>query len=116
VIEKQFHLPAVLVDRRNRGRPEGHTVESDIFTFADPTVSADRIELAFDVKTKRLTNIYLYPIGRQTEEGVRKVAGDNFTLKENPDGSKFLLYNDRALNVFLDKDGNVVSLGLYRRF
>jgi serine/threonine protein kinase len=98
------------------GYDEGHTVESDIFTFADPTVSADRIELAFDVKTKRLTNIYLYPIGRQTEEDVRKVAGDNFTLKENPDGSEFLLYNDRALNVLLDKDGNVVNLGLYRRF
>ena len=97
------------------GYDDGHNVMSDIYTYADPSFAADRVELGFDSKTKRLTNVYVYPLGKLTADDVRKSWGDNFTTKDNPDGTKLYLYNDRALNVFFDKDGKVVSLGLYKR-
>jgi hypothetical protein len=95
------------------GYDPAQTVISDIYSFADPTSFANRIELGFDVKTKLLTNIYLYPGGRVTWEECKKQLGDNFTVKENSDGTKFRLYNDRRINILFDKDDNVISLGLY---
>jgi S1-C subfamily serine protease len=84
----------------------------DIYNFADPTRAYQHIELQFDSKTKRLTNVYLYPT-RLTWEECKRTWGDNITVKKNPDGSKFHLYKNRRLNIYLDKNDNVISLGLF---
>jgi hypothetical protein len=95
------------------GYDPAQTVISDIYSFADPTSFANHIELVFDVKTKLLTNIFLYPGGRATWEECKKQWGDNVTVQENQNGTKFRNYNDRRLNILFDKDDNVISLGLY---
>jgi hypothetical protein len=95
------------------GNDDSRNLISDIYTFSDPTVTLSHIELAFDIKTKRLTNIYLYPSFKTTWDDFKKLWGDKVTIKDNPDGTRFRFYNDRRLNVYFDKDDNVISVGLY---
>jgi hypothetical protein len=90
------------------------SVTGDIYTFRDPSLNADHIELGFDSKTNRLTNVYLYPARLTTWEDCKKLWGKDATVAvKNPDGSKIYSYKNRHLNVLLDKDNRVVSLGLY---
>jgi S1-C subfamily serine protease len=92
-----------------------HNVISDINAYSDPTLLMQKAELAFDAKTKRLTNVYLYPL-RMTWEDCKKLWGENVSVQRNlaaNDGSKFHIYKDRHLNVLLDRHNNVVSLGIY---
>jgi hypothetical protein len=92
-----------------------HNIVSDIYAYTDPTALMQRIELGFDSKTKRLTNVYLYPV-RMTWDECKKLWGENVTVQRNMaanDGSKFQIYKDRHLNVLLDRHNNVMSLGLY---
>ena len=49
-----------------------------------------RLELAFDVKTKHMTGVYMYPL-RMTWEDCKKLWGENITVQRNlmaNDGSK----------------------------
>ena len=93
---------------------QAKNVTGDIYTFRDPTLNTDHIELGFDSKTNRLTDVYLYPKMIITWEDCEKTWGDDVTVKTNPDGSRFtVLYNNRRLNVLLDRNDRVISLGLY---
>jgi hypothetical protein len=93
---------------------EARNVTGDIYSFQDPTENAEHIELGFDSQTSRLTNVYLYPLAATiTWEECKKMWGTEITVKMNPDGSRFHMYKDRHLNVLLDKNNSVVSLGLY---
>jgi hypothetical protein len=83
----------------------------DIFTYADPTLTVQRLELAFDAKTKRLTNIYLYPM-RMTWDECRRLWGSDYRVSYL-NGQKFYLYKNRRLNVQVDKHNMVISLGVY---
>ena len=93
---------------------QARSVTGDIYTFRDPTLNADHIELSFDSKTSRLTNVYLYPARATTWEDCKKFWGKDATVAiRNPDGSKIYTYKNRHLNVLLDKNNRVVNLGLY---
>jgi S1-C subfamily serine protease len=91
---------------------QAQNITGDIYSYRSPNPSADHIELLFDSKTKRMTNVYLYPV-RVTWADCKKLWGDNVAVKKNPDGNKFYMYKDRRVNVLLDKNNKVVSLGLY---
>jgi hypothetical protein len=93
---------------------QARSVTGDIYTFRDPTLNADHIELSFDSKTNRLTNVYLYPARLTTWEDCKKLWGKDATVAmKKPDGSKIYSYKNRHLNVLLDKNNRVVNLGLY---
>ena len=93
---------------------QAKNVTGDIYTFHDPTLNADHIELGFDSKTNRLTNVYLYPARLTTWEDCKKLWGKDATVAiKNPDGSKIYSYKNRHVTVFLDKDNRVINLGLY---
>jgi S1-C subfamily serine protease len=93
---------------------QARNVTGDIYTFRDPTLNADHIELGFDSKTNRLTNVYLYPVRLTTWEDCKKLWGNDAKVAiKNPDGSKIYAYKNRHVNVLLDKNNRVVSLGLY---
>lgn len=89
-------------------------VTGDFYSFHDPTMNLDCIDLGFESKTNRLTDVYLYPKAAITWEDCKKAWGDDVTVTTNPDGSRFtVLYNNRRLNVLLDRNDRVISLGLY---
>jgi hypothetical protein len=92
---------------------QAKNVAGDIYSFRDPTANANHVELLFDSKTSRLTNIYLYPARTSSWDDCKKLWGKDVTMRKNPDGSKFAMYKNRHLNVLLDKNDWVISLGLY---
>ncbi len=103
------------------GEPLGHrfaydqaqNVIGDIYSFRDPSMNTNHVELAFDSKTSRLTNIYLYPARTSSWGDCKKLWGKDATIRKNPDGTKFAVYKNRHLNVLLDKNDWVISVGLY---
>jgi hypothetical protein len=93
---------------------QARSVTGDIYTFRDPTLNADHIELSFDSKTNRLTNVYLYPGRLTTWEDCKKLWGKDATVAiKNPDGSKIYSYKNRHVTVLLDKNNRVINLGLF---
>ena len=93
---------------------QAQNITGDIYSFRDPTLNADHIELSFDSKTSRLTNVYLYPARATTWEDCKKFWGkDASVAMKNTDGSKIYTYKNRHLNVLLDKNNRVINLGLY---
>ena len=93
---------------------QAKNVIGDIYSFRDPTLNADHIELSFDSKTSWLTNVFLYPARATTWEDCKKFWGKDATVAiRNPDGSKIYSYKNRHLNVLLDKNNRVINLGLY---
>ncbi len=94
------------------GYDSARNVTSDIYTFRDPTLQTQRIELGFDSKTKRMTNVYMYPL-RLTWDDCKRLWGDDVRTVRNTDGTRFHLYKTRRLNVLLDRNNNVINLGLY---
>jgi S1-C subfamily serine protease len=88
------------------------TVVGDIYSFVDPLRSARLIELTFDGKTKLLTSAFVYPFGGNVDQ-TKKLLGERFIKRRNPDGSFFHLYRDKRVNVLFDQRGNVVNIGLY---
>lgn len=93
------------------GYDNAHNVTQDIFSYSDPTLQMQKVELGFDVKTRRLTNIYLYPL-RMTWDECKNLYGTRYRV-QYLEGRKFYLYKDRRLNVQVDKHNNVFSMGLY---
>jgi len=88
-------------------------VTGDIYTFHDPTLTTNRIELEFDSKTSRMTNVYLYPSRITTWNDCKKWWGKDVAIVKSPNGNKIYSYKNRHLNVFVDENDRVVSLGLY---
>jgi hypothetical protein len=93
------------------GYDEFHSVIQDIFAYADPTLQTQRVELGFDIKTKLLINIYLYPVGVTWDECKNKF-GTKYSVQYIEE-RKFYVYKNRHLNVQVDRHNNIVSLGLY---
>lgn len=88
------------------------TIIGDIYAYPDPTHGLREFELAFDNKTKLLTNVFGYPLNMTWEE-CKRLWGDNARTVKNADGTRFRAYRDRHLNVMLDKSDKVISLGIY---
>jgi hypothetical protein len=97
---------------RRDGYDDSHNLISEIEAFGDPTLTMRAVELGFDRRSRRLTIVYLYP-NRLTWDDCKKLWGDDITAKPNTDGTKVYVYNNRRLNVYLDKDDKVINLGIY---
>ncbi|MBS1853942.1 MAG: hypothetical protein JST11_01150 [Acidobacteria bacterium] len=90
-----------------RKRPDGR-----IYAFRDPTSRYRELELDFDGKTGTLRSVYVYP-QRMTWQDVRRRWRGEVSAAEAPQGRKFYSYTNRHLDVLVDGEGKVISLGLY---
>jgi hypothetical protein len=86
---------------------------SDIYTFSDPTAQYRQIELAFDSKSKRLREVYLYPKTNLTWEQCKQQWGDKFEPVAKSDGTESRVYKDLRIGVVVGTDNKVIRLDLY---
>jgi hypothetical protein len=90
-----------------RKHPDGK-----IFAFRDPTSRYRELELDFEANRGMLRSVYVYP-QRMTWQDVRHRWRGEVSAAEAPQGRKFYSYTNRHLDVLVDGEGKVISLGLY---
>jgi hypothetical protein len=83
-----------------------------IFAFRDPTSRYRELELDFDSKGGNLRTVFVYPHKMMWQDVRRRWHGDVSTA-DAPQGRKFYSYANRRLDVLVDAEGKVISLGLY---
>ncbi len=83
-----------------------------ILAFADPTGRHMELELDFDGQTGVLRTVFVYPWYMSWAD-CRRRWGINVSAARANKGRMFYSYLDRRLDVLVDSDGRVVSLGLY---
>jgi hypothetical protein len=94
--------PAISDDKEN-GR---------IYAFNDPTGHYRELELDFASSTGLLRTVFVYP-WRMTWADCRRLWGANVNATRTNKGRTFYSYLNRRLDVLVDPDGKVISLGLY---
>ncbi len=90
----------------------GGVPPADIYAYEDPTKAFRQFELAFDGVTKKLSGVYAYP-WNLTWVQCRQLWGNDVNVIKNHDGTRVYSYRNRRLNVFVQKDGTVISIGVY---
>jgi hypothetical protein len=88
------------------------TVNGQIYAFADPTSRNKEVELEFAQENGLLREVYIYP-AQMTWNDCRRLWGMNVNITQAAKGRTFYSYNNRHLDVLVDTDGKVISLGLY---
>jgi S1-C subfamily serine protease len=90
------------------------TMDGDMYAYTDPTKFVQYVELAFDIKTKKVRSFSLNrPLKPLTWKELSKVWGDKFTSRTSADGSKLYRYEDRRIDVIVDKNEMVQLIGFY---
>jgi hypothetical protein len=104
-----------LLGEPRRSRPSfgpDNTENGHILAFADPSGRHHQIELGFERGSGLLRTVFVYPWDMTWEECQQRWGGEVIPAKSNK-GRTFYSYADRRLDVLVDSDGKVVSLGLY---
>jgi hypothetical protein len=86
--------------------------DGDIFAFSDPSSRYREFELDFDRETGRLRSIFVYPWNMKWDD-CRRLWGTKVSASQAANGRKFYSYENRNLDVLVDRSGNVISFGLY---
>jgi hypothetical protein len=89
------------------GTENGH-----IYAFRDPTSRYRELELDFDNGKGLLRSVFVYPWNLSWQD-CRKLWGVNVSATQGSKGRVFYSYVNRHLDVLVDHDGRVISLGLY---
>lgn len=98
---------------RDRASVDEATAASGrIYAFRDPTARNREIELDFGGKTGRLRTVYVYPWRMSWSDCTRRWGVNASVLQANK-GRTFYSYLDRRLDVLVEPDGRVISVGLY---
>jgi len=87
-------------------------VNGQIYAFQDPTNRYKEVELEFAKEGGTLRAVFMYPT-QMTWKDCRRLWGMNVNATEAGKGRTFYSYNNRHLDVLVDPDGKVISLGLY---
>ncbi len=98
-----------------RNRPaydERKRVNGQIFAWADPTSHYRELELDFEASSGTLRTVFVYPT-QMTWDDCQKTWGAKVSSTRTKDGRTFYSYLNRKLDVLVDGDGKVISLGLY---
>ena len=83
-----------------------------IYAFHDPSGKYRELELDFEAKTGHLRTVFVYP-QRMTWQDVRRQWHGEVSAADAQLGRKFYSYINRHLDVLVDAQGKVISLGLY---
>ncbi len=83
-----------------------------IYAFSDPSGRYKELELDFDLDSGRLHGVFAYP-AQMTWQDCRRLWGASVTSTDVPNGRTFYSYTNRHLDVLVDHEGKVVSIGLY---
>jgi hypothetical protein len=83
-----------------------------IYAFSDPTGRYREIELDFAKDTGLLRTVFVYP-WKMTWVECRRMWGANVQSTAANKGRTFHSYVNRRLDVLVDSEGKVVSLGMY---
>ena len=113
-IWQQIDAQGLLGDPQSQ-RPalaDDQTVNGQIVAFEDPTGRYKQIELDFDRETGLLRTLFVYPHD-MTWQDCRHNFGANVRSTQANKGRTFYSYLDRRLDVLVDADGKVISLGMY---
>ena len=98
---------------RQRPAVDDDAVENGhIYAFRDPTNRYRELELDFDKNSGVLRSVFVYP-WNLTWQDCRKLWGTNVAETAGNKGRVFYSYVNRHLDVLVDHDGKVISLGLY---
>ena len=89
------------------------TTDGDIYSYNDPTKTARMLELCFDTKTKKLRWASVFLAAKGTKDDSKRMFGDKFAARKNPDGSSFHVYSDKQMNVYFDKSGLLGFIQVY---
>lgn len=104
--EKEFGEPT----RRRATRDDKGNVRRDIRAYKHPGFL--KVELAYDPLSRRLTDIYFYPVNLEWAEA-KKLFGTNYSETKNEDGSTFRSYREARTNLLVSQSDKVVSIGIY---
>jgi len=105
---------AILGEPR-RSRPaldETDAKNGHIYAFRDPTGRYKELELDFGKEKGSLRAVFVYPWNLTWKE-CRNLWGSKVSATEGNKGRIFYSYVNRHLDVLVDHDGKVISLGLY---
>jgi hypothetical protein len=104
-----------LLGEPKRQRPaydDKKAVNGAIYAFNDPTRKYRELELDFDLQSGALRTVFAYP-QRLAWEDCRRAWSGPFSTADATQGRKFYSYTNRHLDVLVDPDGKVISLGWY---
>jgi hypothetical protein len=101
--EPQRQRPAIDDDATENGQ---------IYAFRDPTNRYRELELDFGKENGLLRTVFVYP-WNLTWQDCRKLWGAKVSATEGIKGRIFYSYVNRHLDVLVDREGKVISLGLY---
>jgi hypothetical protein len=104
-----------LLGEPKRSRPSfgpDNSENGQILAFADPSGRHHQLELDFDRGSGRLRTVFVYPWD-MTWEDCQRLYGAAVSPAKSNKGRTFYSYSDRRMDVLVDADGKVVSLGLY---
>jgi len=87
-------------------------VNGQIYAFPDPSNHYKEVELEFAQDNGMLRAVFIYP-AQMTWNDCRRLWGVNVNATQAGKGRTFYSYNNRHLDVLVDTDGKVISLGLY---
>jgi hypothetical protein len=87
-------------------------VNGRICAFADPTGHFKQLELDFDQKSGQLRTVFVYPL-QMTWLQCRKTFGASVRATPANKGRTFYSYLNRRMDVLVDPNGTVISLGMY---
>ena len=98
--------------RQRQAFSKDRVIDGDIYAYPDPTGRYREFELDFDLSTKKLVTVYLYPWSMNWEQ-CKQSWGDNAGLETYCDGTQMHAYKNRRILVLTDMDGRVINIGLY---
>ncbi len=98
--------------RRRPAGGDGKDAAGLIFAFADPTGGIARSELDFAAETGLLRSVFVYPY-QMTWSEAQRMWGTNVSSAQANKGRTFYSYLNRRLDVLVEPDGKIISLGLY---
>lgn len=88
------------------------TPNGRIYAFSDPAGHYKELELDFDKSTGTLRTVFGYP-PKLTWADCQRLWGSQVATADAREGRMFYSYLNRRLDVLVDQNGNVISLGLY---
>lgn len=98
--------------RQRAAYDDNKTVNGTIYAFSDPSGRYKEMELDFDKSTGNLRTVFGYP-PQMTWDECLHLWGDKVAAADAKQGRTFYSYLDRRLDVLVDQNGKVISLGMY---